>query len=112
MKTIEITTSDLGKFGSREIAMCCDLLNAWVEQGLPNGFYNEEVRPEMNKNSGHVFLTNSEYKVAMMNGDKLEIWYHCSNCGCEGFRGDFKEAFSEDGECEACTIERNEREEG
>ena len=99
MKTLEITTSDLGKFGSREIAMCFDLLKAWIEQGLPEGFYNEEVRPEMNRNSGYVFLTNSEYQVAMMNGDKLEQWHTCHNCGHEGFEEDCQ--LNDDG-CNEC----------
>lgn len=37
---------------------------------------------------GYVFLTNSEYQVCMMNGDKLEEWHSCPECGAEGFAED------------------------
>jgi hypothetical protein len=64
------------------------LLTARNKQGLPDDFYNNEVTPMMNMISGNVFLTNSDYQVAMMNGDKLESWYSCPNCGHEGFAED------------------------
>ena len=83
-----ITTTDLTEFGSRERKELVKLLLAWNDQGLPEDFYNDEVTPMMNKMSGNVFLTNSDYQVAMMNGDKLESWYTCSNCGHEGFAED------------------------
>ena len=67
-----------------------DLITAWNHQGLPEDFYNDEVRPMMNMSSGYVFLTNSEYQVAMMNGDKLESWYSCPECGHEGFLEDMQ----------------------
>lgn len=82
----EITTSDLSKFGSRERAMVEELLKAWREQGLPEDFNNDEVAPMMNKHSGNVFLTNSDFQVAMMNGDTLESFYSCPECGHEGFK--------------------------
>ena len=81
----EITTTDFGKFGARERAMVRELLDAWNKQGLPEDFYGEDVKPMMNMQSGYVFLTNSEYQVAMMNGDKLESFYSCPECGFEGF---------------------------
>lgn len=81
-----VTTTDLSDFGSRERKILVDLLLAWLEQGLPDDFYDDNVIPMMNRNSGYVFLTNSEFQVAMMNGDKLETLYSCHNCGCEGFR--------------------------
>jgi hypothetical protein len=82
------TTTDISKFGSRERWILVELLTAWDKQGLPDDFTDNEVVPMMNTNSGHVFLTNSEYEVAMMNGDKLESWYNCGNCGHEGFAED------------------------
>jgi hypothetical protein len=36
---------------------------------------------------------------AMMNGDKLEMWHNCSNCGHEGFAEDCQ--LNEDG-CNEC----------
>tara|TARA_R110002020_G_scaffold29237_2_gene92319 strand:+ start:4273 stop:4602 length:330 start_codon:yes stop_codon:yes gene_type:complete len=91
----EITTTDLAEFGHREREIATDLLNAWREQGLPEDFYDEDVRIMMNFNSGNVFLTNEEYQVAMLNGDKLESFYSLPYSGNEGFLEDF-ENYNED----------------
>jgi len=99
MRTQDITTSCLSDFGSRERWMLVELLTAWDRQRLPDDFYEDEVIPMMNRNSGCVFLTNSDYQVAMMNGDKLEIWHNCSNCGHEGFAEDCR--LNDDG-CQEC----------
>lgn len=88
MKQQEVTTTNLSDFGARERGLLIDLLQAWEDQGLPEEFYEEEVHAMMNRNSGCVFLTNSDYQTAMMNGDKLEMWYNCGNCGHEGFAED------------------------
>ncbi len=86
----EITTTDLSKFGHREREMARELLNAWYGQGLPEDFNDDAVTIMMNTNSGSVFLTNSDYQAAMMNGDKLESFYSCPYCGHEGFKEDMK----------------------
>ena len=86
-----ITTTDLSEFGYREIDMAQELLVAWVEQGLPEYFYNDGVMVMMNKFSGNVFLTNSDFQVAMMNNDRLELFYSCPECGFEGFKEEFDE---------------------
>lgn len=86
----EITTTDLSKFGARERQMAEDLLRTWREQGLPEDFSDDEVTIMMNLNSGNVFLTNSDFQVAMMNGDKLESFYSCPYCGHEGFKEDME----------------------
>jgi len=95
----DIVTSDLSRFGSRERKMTEDLLRAWREQGLPEDFNEDEVTVAMNTNSGNVFLTNSEYEVAMMNGDKLESFYSCPICGHEGFLEDMEHG-EDDEECQ------------
>lgn len=105
MKVQEVTTTDIADFGSRERRMLVDILKAWENQGLPNDFDQKGVVPMMNRNSGYVFLTNSEYQVAMMNGDKLEIWHNCFNCGHEGFAEDCK---LNDGVCNECYEASNE----
>lgn len=81
-------TNDLTRFGARERYMAEELLRAWREQGLPEDFWEDEVTITMNTSSGYVFLTNSDYQVAMMNGAKLESWYSCPICGHEGFKED------------------------
>lgn len=105
MKTQEITTTNLADFGSRERNMLIELLQAWRDQGLPDDFYEEDVVAMMNRNSGCVFLTNSDYQVAMMNGDKLEIWHNCPNCGHEGFEEDCK--LNDEG-CNECACDHEE----
>ncbi len=93
----ETTTTDLSKFGHQELMELELLLKASREQGLPEDFDNDEVIPMFNMNSGSVFLTNSNYQVAMMNGDDLESFYTCPECGHEGFKEDM--AHDGDKEC-------------
>jgi len=82
------TTTDLSQFGWRERRMAAELLTASCDKGFPEDFNDDEVVIMMNSNSGNVFLTNSDYQVAMMNGDKLESFYSCPECGHEGFAED------------------------
>ena len=93
------TTTNLSDFGSRERAELVEILLAWREQGLPDDFDNTDVTAMMNKNSGNVFLTNADYQTAMMNGNKLELWHNCGNCGHEGFEEDCQ--INDDG-CNEC----------
>ena len=89
-----MTTTNLTDFGYRELIMLEELLKAMREQGLPKDFYEEEVCPMMNQNSGNVFLTNSDYQVAMLNGDKLESFYFLSYHGNEGFLDELIEEYN------------------
>jgi len=88
----EITTTDLTRFGHRERKMAEDLLRAWREQGLPDDFHYDEVTIMFNTHSGYVFLTNADFQVAMLNGDKLESFYSDPETGEEGFREDLSKA--------------------
>ncbi len=83
-----ITTTDFSKFGYRERKLAEQLLKAWNEQGLPEDFQNDEVVIMFNTHSGNVFLTNSDFQVAMMNGDKLESFYTDLETGEEGFKNE------------------------
>lgn len=83
-KTNEITTTNLAEFGMREIILAKNLLTAWVDNGLPSDFEQDEVVIMMNKNSGNVFLTNSEFQVAMEDGGKLYSFYSTPYNGIEG----------------------------
>jgi len=80
-----MTTTNLSDFGYRELDLLKNLLDAVIKQGLPENFYNDNVHPMMNQHSGNVFLTNSDYQVAMMNGDCLEVFYTLPYSGHEGF---------------------------
>jgi len=84
----EIVTVDLSRFGHRERKMAEDLLRAWREQGLPDDFDYEDIQIMFNTHSGCVFLTNADFQVVMLNGDKLEIFYVDPETGEEGFLED------------------------
>lgn len=80
------TTTDLTRFGFRELKMAAGLLTAYCET-LPE-FLTDGVELMMNTHSGCVFLTDEDFNVAMMNGDRLEQWHSCPECGAEGFAED------------------------
>lgn len=88
-------TRNLSKFGICERNEAIRLLDAWNKQGLPVGFEDNKVAIEFDPNSGKVFLANAEYQVAMLNGDKLEMWYCTPYAGFEGFAGDLREEYEE-----------------
>ena len=82
-------TRDLSKFGHREREMAGDLLKALGNKNDKTKFFgNEGIAVEFNPNSGNVFLVDEDYNVAMMNGEDLEDFYSCPNCGHEGFLED------------------------
>ena len=93
MSRDNITTTDFSEFGWRERKMASELLNASIEQGFPSDFEDDEVQIMMNKNSGNVFFTNSEYQVAMMNGEDLESFYNLPYSGIEGFADELKDEY-------------------
>ena len=82
----DMTTTDFSKFGARETKIAETLLKAWSAQDLPGDFYADAVTIMLNTHSGCVFLTNSDFQVAMMNCDRLESFYSCPICGHEGFK--------------------------
>jgi len=76
-------TQDLSEFGNRELETAADLLKAY-SQTSPD-FLGDNIKVEFNLNSGCVFLIDEEFNVGMMNGDDLEQWINCPECGTEGF---------------------------
>lgn len=73
---------------SRERGLVRDILNAWDSTGLPEAFYTEGVKFAFNRNSGFVFLVNDDHQCAMMNGEKLSMFYSTPYNGEEGFLSD------------------------
>lgn len=90
-------------FGAIEIDEATDLLQAYkTENSTPyfqDAWYDEEIKPAFNVNSGFVFLTNSEFQAGMMNDGKIDIYENCPECGQEGFPEEFKDMM---GDCEGC----------
>lgn len=104
------TTTDLSNFGTKELRELEIILEAWRNYGLPEDFEANEVIPMLNKISGDVFLINSEYQHARVEGNKLETWYTCSHCGHEGFKEDCQlienpPCFGDTDRCNECYIE-------
>lgn len=77
-------TSNLAEFGYREKVIARYLLDAMINNGLPEDFEDSEVTIMFNKNSGYVFLTNSEHQVAMVSDGKLYSFYTTPYAGLEG----------------------------
>ena len=86
MKQEDIVTVDLSRFGGRELRMATELLVAYRDQGAE--FLDDGITLNFNSHSGCVFLSDEYDNVGMMNGDKLEQWFSCPECGHEGFAED------------------------
>ena len=69
--------------------MSPQLLTAYTDDLKPD-FLQDQVRLVFNQHTGEVFLTDSDLTVAMINGDKLEQWFHCPVCGHSGFLEDMQ----------------------
>lgn len=81
---------------SRERYEVLQIINAWNNKGLPDDFYEDNVRLAFNKNSGYVFLVNDDYQCAMMNGNNLECFYTSPYDGREGFLDDLFSEYMSD----------------
>lgn len=79
----EVYTEDLADFGARERHMLAKILAL----PFPENFYDDGVKPAFNRNSGYVFLVNSDYQCAMLNDEtgKLELFHSTPYNGKEGF---------------------------
>lgn len=89
-RAADIVTADLSRFGYRELQMAADLLAAYCKN--PPEFLSDGVTVMMNSDSGYVFLTDEDFNVAMMNGDRLERFHSCPVCGAEGFAEELMES--------------------
>ena len=81
-------TENLADFGMREIELLRDILDAWLNSGLPDDFYDDGVKPAFNRSSGYVFLVNDDGQTCMDVDGKLESWYYTPYAGHEGFYED------------------------
>ena len=79
----DIITTDLSRFGMRELKMAARLLAAYCDS--PPGFLGDGLTVMLNMHSGYVFLTDEDFNVGMMNGNSLEQFHSCPECGAEGF---------------------------
>ena len=90
-----IYTEDLQDFGLIELEEAAKLLSE-IKNGVPEDFEKCKIRVAFNKNSGYVFLTNSEYQVAMIDDEgKLYSFYSTPYEGREGSYKDLLEEFDD-----------------
>ncbi len=87
-------TENLADFGSRERYLASKLLSL----PLPDEFCDDGVKLAFNRNSGFVFLVNSDYQCAMLNDatGNLELWHSTPYEGHEGFLTDLLDEYSPD----------------
>jgi len=80
--------SDMGQIEREEAGL---LLTTYGSSNDKTMFLENDIKVEFNPNSGNVFLVDGDYNCAMMNGDDLENWFNCPNCGNEAFQSEFRE---------------------
>ncbi len=78
-------TESLSDFGWRELRILKDIIDAWLQSGLPEQFTENGIRPAFNTHRGYVFLVNDECDIAMLNGNRLESFHSLPYSGKEGF---------------------------
>ncbi len=92
-------TENLSDFGLIELEEARNILDAMIDNGVPSDFDNEGVRIAFNRMSGKVFLTNSEYQVAVYSeterGKYLESFYTSPYEALEGTFEELAEQFNE-----------------
>jgi len=89
----DVYTEDLGQFGSIELKEASKLILA-IDNGLPDDFYNDDIKIGFNKNSGYVFLTNSDLQVAMYDSESDELYSHYST-PYDGYEGSLEDLINE-----------------
>lgn len=92
-------TRDLMSFGYRELSEAADLLKALKTNKDKTRFLSHPLSIEFNPNSGNVFLVDEDCNVAMMNGEDLEDFFSCPQCGHEGFLEDMEHG-EDDKDCQ------------
>ena len=92
----DVYTEDLSEIlgYAREREMVRDILNAWGDYGLPDDFDGDGVKIGFNRQSGNVFLVNSDYQCCMVKGARLESFYSSPYQGIEGFFDELVEQYS------------------
>jgi DNA-directed RNA polymerase subunit RPC12/RpoP len=81
---------DLSKFGYREMKELATLLTCCTSITKPFPRFTVIDKVGFNMNSGNVFLIDEDSNVVMMNGNSIEEFISCPNCGHEDFYGQFE----------------------
>lgn len=77
---------NLMDFGTRELKLAGKLLSVLKTPADITVTLGEVITPELNPDSGYVFLVDENFNVAMINNQgQLEDWVRCNKCQNEGF---------------------------
>lgn len=93
----EISLED---FGYREISEIATLLEKY-SSGNHHDIIEYPIKIGFNMNSGYVFIIDDNQNTFMLNGEELEQYYNCGNCGKEGFKEEFSGKCAEHN-CDQC----------
>ena len=107
----DVYTASFEKWGHWELAEGANILNAYAEHGQPD-FLSDGITLNFNPTSGKVFMSDSEYNVAVLEGDELVQFFYCAQCGFEGTEEEasFEEGKSfvkNEGYCSKACFEKN-----
>ena len=83
-------TKNLEDFGFRELKEAGKLLTAYGSAEDNTRHLGEGVHICFNHQSGYVFLSDEDYNVAILNGDILEDFLTCPECGFEEADSNFE----------------------
>jgi hypothetical protein len=93
---IEVKEVSFEGWGYRELDIAAKLLDKYSDRPTESGIEGD-LKLGLNTSSGCVFLFDDDGNTAAMNGDKLEPWYSCPECGHEGFKEDMAHVPEGDG---------------
>jgi len=88
----KIVTNDFSDFGYCEKEEARELMSAYGTDKDKTVYLGSGVQVWFNLHSGYVFLSDEDFNSAMMNGDVLEDFINCPECGHEDFLSEMKES--------------------
>lgn len=90
---------NLGEFGFNDLKTVSKLLTLYKEGNGDEFLYStDNVRPQMNTNSGYIWLSNSEHECLMITEDEngkdcLKLHFYTPYAGHEGFLSDLLDEY-------------------
>ena len=94
---MEVKEINFDGWGGREINLAIDLIKLWqIEKAKTQYFNRDELKICFNMWSATVFLSDSDYNVAVEEDGYLQDFLVCGECGCEGTIADLINECSND----------------
>lgn len=77
-------TRDTRNFNIAQLQLAGKLLACIGTERDQTAILGKNVAVELNRESKIIFLIDSQFQVAVLDGNLLRDWFRCA-CGCEGF---------------------------